>query len=643
MHAVARAMLSSAVTQGIGVATGMQKEFSWAGVAAAGVGAWTAGAVKLDGVVGKAVQIGVRTLADAATRTLIDGSDFGDNIMAALPDVIGQTIGDAVTRRFSGRSPQKSSRTSGSNLRVIENALRKTNPELFAPFLTQLPGLTFEQGGSETHSVVRGDTVELIARTRYGDNWRAGVAAIIGANDLRANENGSPLIYAGSDIALPSLSGLNLAALSRTGGAIISNNSERLGLHSLSDMMNAALSVVELADQVMALRARTPAPMLGASLGQYPVLNTMLGGNVVDSNGMTLYHRGTMLGDGLNFAGTTMATGMALTGLGVAAVELPALMLANPLTTTGLFEAAAGLVPGMEAAAPVTGLVVGGGALAHRAGIVDDAMEYMAAAACFVAGTLVHTREGLKPIELINVGDFVLAQPEFQGERAYRQVKKTFQREPQSLIAVTIASGSRREAIAATLEHPFWVKGAGWTGASDLKEGDVVELANGGEASISLIERLAERQSVFNFAVDGFHTYYIGELGVWVHNASKIGVLWRGPIEPVLIGAYTPSARLNFGSGLFGDEAHEAIGAFLRRQNPGVAMDLNVLRGQRGIDVTVLEPRGIAQLGFKWAEIKPLTLSGERTLLRQSSGWYLKPRQIQPITYDAKGNIFLGF
>lgn len=48
------------------------------------------------------------------------------------------------------------------------------------------------------------------------------------------------------------------------------------------------------------------------------------------------------------------------------------------------------------------------------------------AAGCFVAGTPVHTREGLRPIEEIPVGDFVLSQPQFTGEVGYRRVADTF-------------------------------------------------------------------------------------------------------------------------------------------------------------------------------------------------------------------------
>jgi hypothetical protein len=54
-------------------------------------------------------------------------------------------------------------------------------------------------------------------------------------------------------------------------------------------------------------------------------------------------------------------------------------------------------------------------------------------------------------------------------------------------------------------------------------------------------------------------------------------------------------------------------------------------------------PGRIARVGFDHAEIKSLTASGERRMLRQIAEWGLTPKQVQPITYDAYGNVYYGF
>jgi LysM repeat protein len=111
--AVANGIVASAITQGIGVATKLQDKFSWAGVAAAGVaagvGAFIGDKLNIASIlddpslanIGANLLTGAaRVVASAATRTLIEGSDFGDNVIAGLPDVIGQTIADTLVGSY---------------------------------------------------------------------------------------------------------------------------------------------------------------------------------------------------------------------------------------------------------------------------------------------------------------------------------------------------------------------------------------------------------------------------------------------------------------------------------------------------------------------------------------------------------------
>lgn len=87
---------------------------------------------------------------------------------------------------------------------------------------------------------------------------------------------------------------------------------------------------------------------------------------------------------------------------------------------------------------------------------------------CFVAGTLVHTKEGLKPIEQIKVGDLVLTKPENgEGELSYQPVTRTFVYENREVYYVKW--GVKKEEsngestwswgeMAVTGGHPIWVR-----------------------------------------------------------------------------------------------------------------------------------------------------------------------------------------
>jgi hypothetical protein len=85
--------------------TGLQSHFDWAGVAAAGVGAGIGGAVG-GGNIGTAAS----AIANAATRSAINGESFGANLIAAVPDVVAAILQRAVGTaldRVSEESPLK--------------------------------------------------------------------------------------------------------------------------------------------------------------------------------------------------------------------------------------------------------------------------------------------------------------------------------------------------------------------------------------------------------------------------------------------------------------------------------------------------------------------------------------------------------
>ena len=135
---------------------------------------------------------------------------------------------------------------------------------------------------------------------------------------------------------------------------------------------------------------------------------------------------------------------------------------------------------------------------------------------CFVAGTQIKTREGSKGIEEIEVGDFVYAKDTETGEVCCKKVVQVFIRESTELVHLQVGEAS----IDTTVEHPFWVVGYGFKPAEDLKAGDYVETADGEQLLVTNVEKetLAEPVPVYNFEVEDWHTYYVSEEKVLVHN-----------------------------------------------------------------------------------------------------------------------------
>jgi hypothetical protein len=97
---------------------------------------------------------------------------------------------------------------------------------------------------------------------------------------------------------------------------------------------------------------------------------------------------------------------------------------------------------------------------------------------CFVAGTLVHTKDGLKPIEQIKVGDWVLSRPENPDDGTstdYKRVSKTFRFEDKEVVRFwwersgnVTANMENWDTVYATPNHPVWLNPNGWVAMGRL-------------------------------------------------------------------------------------------------------------------------------------------------------------------------------
>ena len=137
---------------------------------------------------------------------------------------------------------------------------------------------------------------------------------------------------------------------------------------------------------------------------------------------------------------------------------------------------------------------------------------------CFVAGTMILTAAGLVAIENIKAGNKVISTNPETFEVVEKTVLETYVRETTELVHLTING----ELIKTTHDHPFYVKDVGFVSAGELYIGDKLLDSNGNTLLVEdrEVENLDEPVKVYNFQVEGFHTYHVGENTALVHNAD---------------------------------------------------------------------------------------------------------------------------
>jgi RHS repeat-associated protein len=139
----------------------------------------------------------------------------------------------------------------------------------------------------------------------------------------------------------------------------------------------------------------------------------------------------------------------------------------------------------------------------------------------FVPGTEVLMADGsTKPIEQVEVGDWVWAADPETGEQGPRQVTDLIMSDGyKDLVDIVIDD----DLVTSTDQHPFWVDDQGrWVDAEDLASGDLLLLADGSTVQVDRVSQRSAVQRVHNLTVDGIHTYFVvaGEEEVLVHNCT---------------------------------------------------------------------------------------------------------------------------
>ena len=158
---------------------------------------------------------------------------------------------------------------------------------------------------------------------------------------------------------------------------------------------------------------------------------------------------------------------------------------------------------------------------------------------CFIAGTLVLTSLGNKKIEDIEIGDEVWAYDEETGEKKLKKVVDLLRNKTKKWVHLLFEfENGTIEEIVCTEGHPFYVNNLGWIKSIDLLENDSVLMYNDNVASVigKEIEELDEEQITYNFEVEDYHTYYIGDNYILVHNdcrSKAVKDAWKAEVDNV--------------------------------------------------------------------------------------------------------------
>jgi hypothetical protein len=496
----ARGMISSALTQGVGVATGLQSKFDFAGVAVAGLvggvgGAAARGLASTGGVLG--IHAGLQSaggaflsgtasgIAGAAARSMLEGTDFGDNLLAVLPDVIGTTIGRMAANSF----------TKSGNPFHTDKARSAAAQNIYKSFA----------GGDPTSPEAIAAVERLRDAQRTGNTGDV-QAALVDVIDAAAATSPQAKALAESFYS-------EMASAPQAGDIVVKGYDRNLDWNVIPLVDRAGVWTGQKATEIeqygQAFLEQNP--RINAALNVASLTLTVAGGPVK-------YVAGKVFDSFKDEIRSAVATGYSNAGWEADSSALggKGVVLAGGILLTGL------------------GALKGAGGIGSRPAAAERKLLDTPKGLCFASGTLVHTRDGLKAIDLLRAGDVVWSRSEYDvGDSSWRKVTEAGCTGEHEIYEVVVSAETGQSETCRTTElHPFWIeRGTAEEGcfiaARSLPVGAQLRLADGSAAYVMSVSATGVTEAVYNFSVEGWHTYYVGELGVWVHNECLDGLFAR--------------------------------------------------------------------------------------------------------------------
>jgi hypothetical protein len=134
---------------------------------------------------------------------------------------------------------------------------------------------------------------------------------------------------------------------------------------------------------------------------------------------------------------------------------------------------------------------------------------------------LVETKDGLRPIEELQVGDLVLSRDTDTGETAFKAITDLIPRHDRVIWEVSLyGADGETELFETTDDHPWWIAGIGWKTTEELSPNMSVVTADGRGMVIASIIQTKRNDATYNITVADFETYFVGKQQVLVHNCN---------------------------------------------------------------------------------------------------------------------------